>query len=277
MPIRVFKPTSPGRRGGSILDFSGLTKKKPEKSLTEELGKTGGRNCRGRMTSRGRGGRHRRKYRVIDFKRTKDGVPGKVVAIEYDPNRSARIALVQYADGDKRYILCPDGVEVGRPIMNGPDAEPEVGNCMPLSKMPLGSLIHNVELRPGRGGQIARSAGIAARLMAREGEYAHVVMPSGEVRMVLVTCRATLGQVGNVDHRLVSLGKAGRNRWLGKRPLTRGMAKNPVDHPMGGGSKRSKGHRPESPSGVPAKGGKTRNKRALSDPFIVRGRKRKTK
>jgi large subunit ribosomal protein L2 len=277
VPTRTYKPTSPGRRNASVADFSGLTEKAPEKALCEPLPRSGGRNARGRMTSRGRGGRHRRRYRRIDFKRDKDGVPGKVVAVEYDPNRSARIALVQYADGEKRYILCPDGVDVGHSIMNGPDAEPEAGNCMPLSKMPLGSLIHNVELRPGKGGQLARSAGMVARLMAREGDYAHVLLPSGEVRMVLVTCRATLGQVGNLDHRLVDLGKAGRNRWLGKRPLTRGMAKNPVDHPMGGGSKRAKGHRPEGPSGVPAKGGKTRKRNALSNGFVVRGRKRRTK
>jgi large subunit ribosomal protein L2 len=277
VPIRTFEPTSPGRRGGSVADFSDLAGKKAERSLTQRLKKSGGRNAHGRTTSRGRGGGTHRKYRKIDFKRDKDGVPGKVVAVEYDPNRSARIALVQYADGDKRYILCPEGVGVGRSIMNGPDAEPEVGNCMPLSRMPLGSLIHNVEMRPGRGGQLARSAGMVARLMAREGEYAHVVLPSGEVRRVVATCRATMGQVGNPDHRLINLGKAGRNRWLGRRPITRAMAKNPVDHPMGGGSKRSKGHRPESPSGVPAKGGKTRKPRALSNPFVVRGRKRKTK
>lgn len=277
MPIRTYDPTSPGRRGGAVADFSDLTRKRPERSLAERLPKSGGRNARGRMTSRGRGGGCRRRYRRIDFKRDKDGVPGKVVAVEYDPNRSARIALVQYADGDRRYILCPDGVAVGRKIMNGPDAEPEVGNCMPLSRIPLGSPIHNVELRPGRGGQLARSAGMAARLMAREGEYAHVVLPSGEVRKIPASCRATIGSVGNADHRLISLGKAGRNRWLGRRPLTRAMAKNPVDHPMGGGSKRSKGHRPESPSGVPAKGGKTRKPGALSDPFIIRARKRKTR
>jgi large subunit ribosomal protein L2 len=275
VPVRNYKSTSPGRRGGSVADFSGLTKKKPERSLTESGSRSGGRNARGRMTARGRGGGHRRRYRRIDFRRDKDGIPGKVAAIEYDPNRSARIALIVYADGEKRYILCPDGLEVGRIIMNGPEAEPEVGNAMPLSKMPLGSEIHNVELKPGKGGQLARSAGVVARLMAREGNYAQVTLPSGEVRMVHVTCRATLGQVGNIDHRLIVLGKAGRNRWLGKRPLTRGMAKNPVDHPMGGGKSRSKGHRPESPSGVSAKGGKTRKRRAVSNPFIVRGRKKR--
>jgi large subunit ribosomal protein L2 len=224
VPVRNYKSTSPGRRGGSVADFSGLTKKKPERSLTESGSRSGGRNARGRMTARGRGGGHRRRYRRIDFRRDKDGIPGKVAAIEYDPNRSARIALIVYADGEKRYILCPDGLEVGRIIMNGPEAEPEVGNAMPLSKMPLGSEIHNVELKPGKGGQLARSAGVVARLMAREGEYAQVTLPSGEVRMVHVTCRATFGQVSNIDHRLIVLGKAGRNRWLGKRPLTRGMA-----------------------------------------------------
>ena len=261
VPVRNYKPTSPGRRAGSVVDFSELSKKKPERSLTESLSAKGGRNARGRITSRSRGGGHRRKYRLIDARRDKDGVPGRVVSIEYDPNRSARIALVQYADGEKRYILAPDGLTVGRTISNGPDAEPEIGNCLPLSRIPLGSPIHNVELRPGRGGQIARSAGVVARLLAREGQYAHVLLPSGEVRMVHVACRATLGQVGNPDHRLVGLGKAGRSRWLGVRPASRAMAKNPVDHPMGGGSGRSKGHRPESPSGVPAKGGKTRRPR----------------
>ena len=275
MPTRTYKPTSPGRRNASVLDFSDLTDKAPEKSLCEPLPRSGGRNSRGRMTSRGRGGRHRRTYRKIDFKRDKDGIPGKIVAVEYDPNRSARIALVQYADGDKRYILCPDGVEVGRAVMNGPDAEPEVGNCLALADMPLGTAIHNVELRPGNGGVLARSAGNSARLMACEGNYAQVLLPSGEVRLIHARCRATIGQVGNTDHRLVSLGKAGRKRWLGKRPHSRGMAMNPVDHPMGGGSKRSKGHRPESPSGVPAKGGKTRRPRSVSTPFIVRGRKKK--
>ncbi len=229
------------------------------------------------MTVRGRGGGHRRKYRRIDFRRDKIGIPGKVASIEYDPNRSARIALIVYADGEKRYILCPDGLEVGRAIMNGPDAEPEVGNSMPLADMPLGTDIHNVELKPGKGGQLARSAGTVARLQAREGSYAHVVLPSGEVRKVHVTCCATIGRVGNADHRLVVIGKAGRNRWLGWRPKSRAIAKNPVDHPRGGGKKRSKGHRPESPWGVPAKGGKTRKRSALSNPFIVRGRKRKTK
>ena len=275
MPVRNFKPTSPGRRDGSVADFSGLTEKAPEKALVKPLKRSGGRNAHGRTTTRYRGGGHRRRYRVIDKHRKKDGVPGRVVSIEYDPNRSARIALVQYADGDKRYILAPEGLQVGRTIMNGPDAEPEVGNCMPLSDMPLGTVIHNVELRPGCGGAIARSAGMAARLMAREGAYAQVVMPSGEVRMIHVRCRATIGSVGNADHRLIALGKAGRKRWLGRRPHSRGMAMNPVDHPMGGGAKRSKGHRPESPSGVPAKGGKTRRPRAVSTPFIVRGRKKK--
>ncbi len=275
MPIRNFKPTSPGRRDGSVVDLSGLTKKPPEKTLLRPLKSSGGRNAHGRQTVRFRGGGHKRRYRVIDKKRDKDGIPGKVVSIEYDPNRSGRIALVQYADGEKRYILAPEGLEVGRAIMSGPNAEPEVGNCMPLADMPLGMVIHNVELRPGRGGAIARSAGISARLMAREGDYAQVLMPSGEMRLVHVRCRATIGQVGNTDHRLVSLGKAGRKRWLGRRPHSRGMAMNPVDHPMGGGSSRAKGHLPQSPSGVLAKGGKTRKPHAVSTPFIVRGRKKK--
>jgi len=275
VPVRKYKPTSPGRRAASVADFSDLTKKPPERSLLESLRERGGRNAHGRVTVRYRGGGHRRRYRVIDTRRRdKDGIPGKVVAIEYDPNRSARIALVQYADGEKRYILCPEGLKVGRTVMNGPAADPDVGNCLPLSHIPIGSLICNVELRPGEGGALARSAGVFARLMAREGRYAHVQLPSGEVRMILAECRATIGQVGNADHRLVAIGKAGRSRWLGIRPHNRGMARNPVDHPMGGGKKRSKGHRPESPSGVPAKGGKTRSPRAVSTPFIVRGRKR---
>jgi large subunit ribosomal protein L2 len=257
------------------LDLSGLTKKPPEKALVEPLKQSGGRNAHGRQTSRFRGGGHKRCYRVIDTKRNKDGIPGKVVAIEYDPNRSARIALIQYADGEKRYILAPEGLAVGQVVMNGPDAEPDVGNCMALADMPLGTAIHNVELRPGNGGVLARSAGNSARLMACEGDYAQVLLPSGEVRRIHARCRATIGQVGNSDHALVSLGKAGRKRWMGKRPHSRGMAMNPVDHPMGGGAKRSKGHRPESPSGVPAKGGKTRRPRSVSTPFIVRGRKKK--
>lgn len=258
----------------SIADFSDLTKTPPERSLLECLREKGGRNAHGRITVRYRGGGHRRRYRIIDMcRRDKDGIPGKVVAIHYDPNRSARIALVQYADGEKRYIICPEGLTVGRTIMNGPNAEPEVGNCLPLSHIPIGSLICNVELRPGEGAALARSAGVFARLMAREGRYAHVLLPSGEMRMILAECRATIGQVGNADHRLISLGKAGRSRWLGIRPHNRGMARNPVDHPMGGGKKRSKGHRPESPTGVPAKGGKTRRPRALSTRFIIRRRR----
>jgi large subunit ribosomal protein L2 len=256
------------------MDFSTLTKKKPEKALTEARRESGGRNAHGRVTNRYQGGGHARKYRIIDTCRDKDGVPGKVASIEYDPNRSARIALINYADGDKRYILCPEGLAVGRTVMNGPTAEPEVGNNMPLQSIPVGSLIHNVELRPGKGGVLARSAGTVAKLMARDGLYAIVVLPSGEQRMVLGKCRASIGQVGNGDHWLVEIGKAGRSRWLGIRPHNRGMARNPVDHPMGGGKKRSKGHRPESPSGVPAKGGKTRRPRAVSTRFIVRGRKR---
>ncbi len=275
MPLRNYKPTSPGRRDGSVEDFSGLTKKPPEKALLRPLKSTGGRNAHGRQTSRYRGGGHKRRYRVIDRKRTKDGIPGKVASIEYDPNRSARIALIQYADGEKRYIIVPEGLSVGQTIMNGPDAEPEIGNCMALADMPLGTVIHNVELRPGCGGAIARSAGNSARLMAREGDYAQVVMPSGEVRLIHTKCRATIGSVGNSDHRLVSLGKAGRKRWLGVRPHPRGMAMNPVDHPMGGGKKRSKGHLPQSRSGVLAKGGNTRSAHSVSTPFIVRGRKKK--
>jgi large subunit ribosomal protein L2 len=259
-----------------VSDFSEITKKKPERRLTEALRKTGGRDNQGHQTNVNKGGGHRRRYRKIDFKRNKENVPAKVAAIEYDPNRTSRIALLHYADGDKRYILAPDGLKVGARIMSGKKAEPEIGNCLPLSHMPLGTIIHNVEIKPGKGGQIARSAGISARLLAKEGKRAHVEMPSGEVRIVSVECRATVGQVGNSDHQNITLGKAGRNRWLGRRPHVRGTAKNPVDHPMGGGSSRRHGGRPPcSRTGLLSKGGRTRKPKKYSNADIIRKRKRK--
>jgi len=272
--VRLYKPTSPGRRGASVSDFSEITRRRPEKALTETLPRTGGRNNRGRATAHHRGGRHRRRYRVIDFRRNKDEIPAKVAAIEYDPGRSCRIALLHYADGEKRYILAPKGLEVGRTVVSGAGVEYEVGNCMPLLTMPLGTIVHNVELEPGRGGKLARAAGASARFMAREGKHAFIVLPSGETRKVHVNCRATIGQVGNEEHQNIVIGKAGRARWLGRRPRTRGIAMNPCDHPMGGGSSRRKGRQPQSPTGVFAKGGKTRSPRARSNNLIVRRRKR---
>ena len=276
MPIRKYKPTSPGRRSGSVLDFSDLTKTKPEKSLLEPIKRTGGRNNMGHTTSRFRGGGHKRRYRKIDFKRKKDGVPAKVASIEYDPNRSARIALLHYADGEKRYILAPLGLRVGDQVESGPKTEPKLGNCMELAEIPIGMTVHNVELEPGRGGQMARSAGAGVQFSAREGLVAVLVLPSGEQRRVHVRCRATLGQIGNVDHQHVSLGKAGRKRWLGRRPHVRGTAQNPVAHPMGGGEGRSGGGRhPCGPTGKLSKGGKTRSRRKPSNRFILRRRKKK--
>jgi len=259
-------------------DFSELAKKRPERRLTEALRKTGGRDNQGHQTNINKGGGHRQRYRRIDFKRNKDGVPARVAAIEYDPNRSARIALLAYRDGEKRYILAPDGLKVGATLLSGSGAEPEVGNCLPLVAMPLGTIIHNVEFKPGRGGQIARSAGISARLLAKEGKQAHVEMPSGEVRTVSVLCRATVGQVGNPDHQNVVIGKAGRSRWQGRRPHVRGTAKNPVDHPMGGGAARRHGGRPPcSRTGLLSKGGRTRKPKKYSNADIIRRRKRKRK
>ena len=279
MGIKHYKPTSPGRRHGSVLDFSEITKKEPEKSLLAPWKSSGGRNNKGRITSRRRGGGSKRKYRIIDFKRNKDGVPAKVAAIEYDPNRSAFIALLHYADGEKRYILAPRGVQVGDRIYSGTEADPEIGFqpgvCLPLSAIPLGLEVHNVELQPGKGGQMVRAAGMAARLSAREGNYAILILPSGEMRKVHVRCRATIGQVGNLDHQNVSLGKAGRSRHMGRRPKVRGVAMNPVAHPMGGGEGRSGGGRhPCSPWGKLAKGGKTRKKGKASDQFIIRRRRK---
>lgn len=275
MAIKKFKPVTPGTRFRSNSTFEEVTKSKPEKSLTTPLKKSGGRNNKGRITSFHRGGGHKRKYRIIDFKRDKTGVPAKVFSIEYDPNRSARIALLHYADGDKRYILAPNGIKVGDKVLSGPGSEIAIGNSLPLSDMPLGSFIHNVELKPGKGGQLGRSAGVAIQLMAKEGNYAQLKMPSGEVRMVRVECMATYGEVGNTDHENISLGKAGRSRWLGRRPNVRGVAMNPVDHPMGGGEgKSSGGGHPVSPWGQKAKGLKTRKKRKESNRFIIKRRKK---
>ncbi len=276
MAVKHYKPTTNGRRGMMGFDFSNLTKKKPERRLTEAMRKTGGRDNNGHQTNINKGGGHRRRYRIIDFKRNKDAIPAKVAAIEYDPNRTARIALLNYVDGEKRYILAPDGLEVGMQIMSGPEAEPELGNCLPLKNMPLGTVIHNIELKPGRGGQVARSAGISGKLLAREGKRAHIEMPSGEVRVINVECRATIGQVGNSEHQNVVIGKAGRSRWMGRRPHVRGTAKNPVDHPMGGGSARRHGGRPPcSRTGVLSKGGRTRKRKKYSNADIMRKRKNK--
>lgn len=274
MPVKKFKPTSPGRRQMTVLSFEELTKKEPEKSLLAPLNKKAGRNANGRITVRHQGGGHKRRYRIIDFKRLKDGIPAKVAAIEYDPNRSANIALLHYMDGEKRYILAPNGLKVGDMVESGPDADIKVGNCLPLRNIPVGSVIHNIELRPGKGGQIVRSAGASAQLMAKEGDYAHVRLPSGEVRLIHVNCRATIGQVGNLDHENVTLGKAGRSRWLGIRPTVRGSVMNPVDHPHGGGEGRAPVGRkyPVSPWGKIAIGGKTRKKKP-SDKMIVKRRK----
>jgi large subunit ribosomal protein L2 len=275
MGLKIYKPTSAGRRGGSGSDFAEITRSKPEKSLLEPLKRTGGRNNLGRMTQRRRGGGHKRMYRRIDFKRRKDGVPAKVASIEYDPNRSCRIALLHYADGEKRYILAPLGMQVGDKIMNGPGAEPVRGNCKELGDIPVGLQVHNIELTPGRGGQLVRAAGGAAQLQAKDGKYAVVLLPSGALMRIHLRCRATIGQLGNIEHNLISLGKAGRSRWLGRRPKVRGSAMNPVAHPMGGGEgRRAGGRHPVSFSGVPAKGGKTRKKKKASDRRIIRHRKK---
>jgi large subunit ribosomal protein L2 len=275
MGIKKLKPTTPGTRFRSNFTFDEITKAKPEKSLVVKLKKSGGRNNQGRITARHVGGGHKRKYRVIDFKRNKPGVPAKVFSIEYDPNRSARIALLHYADGDKRYILAPNGLKIGDKIVSGPGSDISIGNALPLSEMPLGSYVHNVELKPGKGGQLGRSAGTALQLMAKEGDYAQLKMPSGEVRMVRVECMATFGEVGNSERENISLGKAGRTRWLGKRPHVRGVAMNPVDHPMGGGEgKSSGGGHPVSPWGQKAKGLKTRKHRKETNRFIIKRRKK---
>ena len=276
MAIRKLKPVTPGQRQRSVSQFETITKSEPEKNLLAPLKKKGGRNNHGRITTRHQGGGHKRRYRIIDFKRNdKDGIPAKVAAIEYDPNRTARIALVVYADGEKRYIVAPDNLTVGMTIVSGPDAGPETGNCLPLSKIPLGTPVHAIEMKPGKGAQMARSAGTYAQLQAREGKYATLKLPSGEVRMVPVECRATVGQTSNPDHMNMEWGKAGRKRWLGVRPKTRGVAMNPIDHPMGGGEGKASGGHPKSPTGVPAKGYKTRKKAKASNKFIVRRRKQK--
>jgi len=255
MAIKTMKPTTPARRYQTYSTFEEITSTKPEKSLTKPVKKTGGRNNLGRLTSRHRGGGHKRKFRVVDFRREKTDIPAKVKSIEYDPNRSARIALVSYADGEKRYIVAPVDLKVGDPIITSASADIKPGNAMPLRNIPLGSFIHNIELRPGKGAQMVRSAGTYAQLMAKEGDYAQVRLPSGEVRKVFIECKATIGQVGNVTHEGISIGKAGRTRWLGKRPKVRGVAMNPVDHPMGGGEgKTSGGRHPCTPWGVPTKG-----------------------
>ena len=276
MAIRKLKPRTPATRFYSISTFEEITKTKPEKNLLEPLKSSGGRNNMGRITSRHRGGGHKRNYRIIDFKRDKR-VPGKIASIEYDPNRSARIALVEYPDGDKRYVLAPDGINVGQTIQAGPDAEIQTGNAMPLNNVPVGTFVHNVEMIPGKGGQIGRSAGNSLQLMAKEGDFATLKLPSGEVRKLPLQCYATVGVVGNPDHENISLGKAGRSRWLGIRPQTRGMAMNPVDHPMGGGEGRSKSgggwQHPESPWGKYAKGLKTRKRKKQSNKYIVKRRK----
>jgi len=269
------KPTSPGRRFQTATDFAEITRSEPEKSLVRPLKKTGGRNCHGRITSRYRGGGHKRRYRLIDFKRNKLEVPAKVASIEYDPNRTTRIALLHYVDGEKRYILAPQDLRVGDMVVSSPTADIKPGNTLPLSNIPNGTLVHNVEMKPGKGGQMARAAGSAAQLMAKEGRQAHLKLPSGEVRMVPVECRATIGQLSNVEQENVSLGKAGRKRWVGKRPHVRGVVMNPVDHPMGGGEGKSSGGRhPCSPWGVPSKGYKTRKPKA-SDRYIVKHRSKK--
>jgi large subunit ribosomal protein L2 len=275
MAIRKLKPVTPGTRFRSNSSFDEITKTTPEKSLTTALRKSGGRNNLGRLTSRHIGGGHKRRYRIIDFKRDKHGVPAKVHSIEYDPNRTSRIALLHYADGEKRYILAPDGLKVGDKITSGPGSEINVGNTLPLREMPLGSFVHNVELKPGKGGQLGRSAGSSLQLMAKEGSHAQLKMPSGEVRLIRVECLATYGVVGNAEQENISLGKAGRSRWLGKRPHVRGVAMNPVDHPMGGGEgKTSGGGHPVSPWGQKAKGLKTRKHKKESNKFIIKRRKK---
>ena len=275
MAIRKLKPTSPGQRHKIIGAFDTITTNVPEKSLVVGKSASGGRNDQGKMTVHYLGGGHKRRYRIIDFKRRKDGIPAIVKTIEYDPNRSARIALLFYADGAKTYILAPNGLKVGTTVMSGPDAAPELGNSLPLSKIPIGTVVHNIELRPGQGAKMVRSAGTYAQLTSREGDYALIKMPSGEIRKVLASCKATIGSVGNSDHKLERSGKAGRSRWLGRRPHNRGVTKNPVDHPMGGGEGRASGGHPRSPNGLYSKGLKTRAPKKHSTKYIVERRKKK--
>ena len=274
MSLKKFKPTTPGQRHKINSDYKEITTRVPEKSLVVGISKNGGRNNDGRMTMRYIGGGHKQKYRIIDFKRDKEEVPATVNSIEYDPNRTARIALLFYADGEKRYIVAPDGLKVGDKVVSGKTAAPNVGNTLYLSDIPLGTVIHNIELKPGKGGAVARGAGTYAQLNARDGKYAIVKMPSGEVRLILTTCKATIGSVSNSEHNLVVSGKAGRSRWLGRRPRVRGVVMNPVDHPMGGGEGRSSGGHPRSRNSIPSKGFRTRDKKKYSDKFIVSRRKK---
>ncbi|MCD6384232.1 50S ribosomal protein L2 [Candidatus Sumerlaeota bacterium] len=274
MALKTYKPTTPSRRQMTTSSFEEITKKKPEKALTKPYKKKAGRNNQGRITARHRGGGHKRRYRIIDFKRDKDNIPAKVVSIEYDPNRTARIALLQYADGEKRYILAPNGLKVGTTLISGENVEVKPGNTLPLRNIPLGTFVHCVEIYPGRGAQLARSAGTYCQVMAREEKFVHLKMPSGEIRLIRADCKATIGQVGNIEHENISLGKAGRSRWLGRRPHVRGVAMNPVDHPLGGGEGRAKGGRhPCSPTGLLAKGLKTRKPKKYSDNLIIKPRK----
>ncbi len=276
MGIKKFNPTSPAIRQMTVSTFEEITKVEPEKSLLETLSKSGGRNAHGRITVRHRGGGNKRKYRIIDFKRDKDGIEAKVASVEYDPNRSANIALLHYADGEKRYIIAPNGLKVDDVVVSGPDADIKVGNALPLNNIPVGTVVHNIEMKPGKGGQIARAAGNAAQLMAKEGKYALLRLPSGEIRYIRIECKATVGQVGNLDHENITIGKAGRKRNMGIRPTVRGSAMNPNDHPHGGGEGRAPIGRPSpvTPWGKPALGYKTRNKKKASSKFIVSGRKK---
>ncbi|SFE94053.1 50S ribosomal protein L2 [Thermoflexibacter ruber] len=274
MAVKKLRPITPGQRGRIAPTFEEITKSKPEKSLIVRLKRTGGRNNTGKMTMRYIGGGHRKLYRIVDFKRNKHHVPAEVIGVEYDPNRTARIALVQYEDGEKRYIIAPNGIKVGQKIISGPGVAPEVGNALPLAEIPVGTIVHNIEIQPGGGGSLARSAGTYAQLLGREGKYAILKMPSGETRMVLTACLATVGSVSNSDHMNVELGKAGRTRWMGRRPRNRGVAMNPVDHPMGGGEGRASGGHPRSRKGLYAKGKKTRTPKKYSNSLIISRRKK---
>ncbi|GEK30785.1 50S ribosomal protein L2 [Kurthia zopfii] len=276
MAIKKYKPTTNGRRNMTTSDFAEITTNKPEKSLLESTKRKAGRNNQGKITVRHNGGGHKRQYRIIDFKRIKDGIPGKVATVEYDPNRSANIALIHYADGEKCYIIAPKGIKVGMEVISGPEVDIKVGNALPLSNIPMGTTIHNIEMKPGKGGQLVRSAGTSAQVLGKEGKYVIVRLQSGEVRMILATCRATIGAVGNEQHELIHIGKAGRKRWMGKRPTVRGSVMNPNDHPHGGGEGKAPIGRksPMTPWGKPALGYKTRNKRAKSDKLIIRRRKK---
>ena len=274
MPLRTLKPNTPGTRMRSVSTFQEITKTEPERALLAPVKRKGGRNNHGRITTRHQGGGHKRRYRIIDFKRNKLGIPAKVVAIEYDPNRTARIALLAYADGEKRYILAPNEITVGQTVVAGPDAAPDAGNCLPLARVPLGTFVHAIEMKPGKGAQLARSAGTYAQLVAKDGGFATLMLPSREVRLVPATCMATVGTTSNPDHMNMEQGKAGRNRWRGIRPTVRGVVMNPVDHPMGGGEGKASGGHPKSPWGQMAKGFKTRKKNKASNQFIVRRRKK---